>query len=373
MRQLGCTRVELGVQHIDDKILKLNRRGHTAEQSIKAIKLLKNAGFKINLHLMLNLYGSTPAKDSGMFETIYSDSNWMPDMVKIYPCVVNENADLYKLYKQGKYKPYTKKQLLDLIIKIKKITPPWVRITRLIRDIPEESIVAGNKTTNLRQLIGEQATKDGWQCKCIRCREAGHQLNCHPEEPRLMSGRRGDLAGLPRSSAQGGLPSNDIKLKKIKYKASDGTEYFLSYESPDKRVIYAFLRLRLNVILNKAKRSEGSQVMPRNPSPEFTLSEVEGTQDDIYKTFPELQNAALIREVHTYGQLAELGKIGEVQHLGLGKKLIAEAEKIAQKEFKKTCPECSRKIVVISGIGVREYYKKLGYRLEGTYMVKYLK
>lgn len=306
LRHFGCTRVELGIQHIDNKILKLNRRGHTAVQSVAAIKLLKDSGFKINLHLMPNLYGSSPAQDLKMFEKIYTDGDYMPDMVKIYPCVVNEFADLNKLYQQKKYRPYTQSQLVELIKKIKKITPPWVRITRLIRDIPAESIIAGNKITNLRQLITEQAKQEGWTCQCIRCREAGHQ---------------------PRQT------ENSV-LKKISYPANGGNEYFLSFESPDSQVLYAFLRLRLPEMAKK-------------------------------HFLPELAGAALIREVHTYGQLAELGVSGEVQHLGLGKKLLAEAERLAHQQGYK-------KIAVISGLGVRPYYQKAGYRLTGTYMLKNL-
>lgn len=305
MRELGCTRVELGIQTLDDKILKLNSRGHSVKQSLEAIKLLKQAGFKINYHLMLNLYGSTPAKDLAMFKKLYTQPNFSPDMIKIYPCVVNKNAKLYKLWQRGQYRPYTDKQLLKLIIAIKKITPPWVRITRLIRDIPEESIAAGNKITNLRQLINEQAEKDGWSCKCIRCREAGHQKQ---------------------------LKIKNCELKIRKYQASDGTEYFLSFESPDEKVLYAFLRLRIN----------------RQSKKNF---------------LPELRSASLIRELHTYGQVASLGKAGEVQHLGLGKKLLAEAEKITKRHGLK-------KIAVISGIGVRDYYRKNGYNLSGTYMIK---
>ena len=311
MRELGCTRVELGIQHTDDKILKLNRRGHTSEQSIAAIKLLKDAGFKINLHLMPNLYGSTPAKDLAMFKKIYTDGDYMPDMIKIYPCVVNEFADLYKLYKQKKYKPYTGKQLSELLIKIKKITPPWVRITRLIRDIPEESIIAGNKITNLRQILQDQAKKDGWSCQCIRCREAGHQRNNF----------QFSIFNFQKNS----------KLVIRKYRASEGMEYFLSLESKDGKVLFAFLRLRINSRMKVA--------------------------------LPELKGAALVRELHTYGQAMELGATGEVQHLGLGKKLLAEAEKIAKENGYK-------KIAVIAGVGVRQYYEKFGYELEGTYMVK---
>lgn len=307
MRHLGCTRVELGIQHIDDKILKLNHRGHGVAESIRAIKLLKQAGFKLNYHLMLNLPGSTPAKDLAMFKKIYSQPEWLPDMVKIYPCVVTKDAPLYRLWKAGQYKPYSDKQLLDLIIKIKKITPPWVRITRLIRDIPEESIIAGNKTTNLRQLIQERTKHDNWSCRCIRCREAGHQNQ---------------------------ISNLDFHLNIIRYRALAGTEYFLSFDSKNKKVLYAFLRLRIN------------------DQPENNF-------------IPELKNAALIREVHTYGQMTPLGRAGEVQHLGLGKKLLAEAEELCQKNNIK-------KIAVIAGIGVRKYYAKFGYQLHGDYMVKNL-
>ncbi|HNP75401.1 MAG TPA: tRNA uridine(34) 5-carboxymethylaminomethyl modification radical SAM/GNAT enzyme Elp3 [bacterium] len=310
LRRLGCTRVELGLQHLNDKILKLNRRGHSAKDSAKAISLLRTAGFKINFHLMLNLPGSTPTQDLNMFKKIYRHPDWLPDMVKIYPCVVNQYADLYKLWQQKKYRPYTNKQLIELIKKIKKITPPWVRITRLIRDIPKESIVAGNKITNLRQLIQQQSVKEGWQCQCLRCREAGHQNKNFK------------------------FKTSNLKLKIIKYAASGGSEYFLSYETRDDKILYAFLRLRLN-----------SQ--PKN------------------NFMAELKNTAIIRELHTYGQLAPLNQTGAVQHLGLGKKLLQQAEKITRQHQLK-------KIAVISGIGVREYYRKNGYNLEGSYMVKTL-
>lgn len=311
MRKFGCTRVELGVQHIENKILKLNRRGHDVNQSINAIKLLKQAGFKINLHLMINLPGSTPTKDLAMFKKIYSEPEWMPDMIKIYPCVVNEHADLYKWWKQKKYRPYSDRQLSDLLIKIKKITPPFVRITRLIRDIPEESIVAGNKITNLRQLIQERIQKEKKQCQCIRCREVGR----HNQELLTQNNR-------------------DIKLIIRKYKASEGQEYFLSFESKDKKILYAFLRLRIN---NK-------------PNINF---------------IPELKNCSIIRELHTYGRVAPIGQTGKVQHIGLGQKLIQEAEKI-------TSENKLKKIAVISGIGVRKYYEKFGYRNNKLFMTKEL-
>jgi elongator complex protein 3 len=259
-------------------------------------------------------------------------------MVKIYPCVVNEHADLYKLYKQKKYKPYTQKQLTDLIVKIKKITPPWVRIARLIRDIPEESIVAGNKTTNLRQLIALTASKDGWSCKCIRCREVGRSHNME----------HGTL---------------NAKLVSRKYQANGGTEYFLSYESPDKKILYAFLRLRIKPPLTppfvKGEKNFLTSIQQGNDSSPLRKGRLGG----VY--LPELNGAALIRELHTYGQATEIGSKGKVQHLGLGQRLLSEAEKITQQNN-------LNKIAVISGIGVRSYYKKFGYKLEGTYMVKNL-
>ena len=309
MRELGATRVEIGVQTIDDKILKLNKRGHLIEQIIKATKLLKDAGFKISYHMMPNLPGSTPAKDLAMFKKLFTDQNFQPDMLKIYPCVVTKTSELYKWLKQGRYKPYSDKQLLELLIKIKKIIPPYVRISRLIRDIPKESIMAGNKISNLRQLIQEEFKRTGQFCQCIRCREARNQT----------------------------FSLKGFKLKIRKYKASQGLEYFLSYESKDGKTLFAFLRLRIYK-----------------------------SNQDVLKILPELQDTAMIREVHTYGQLIPLNsKQTAVQHIGLGKRLILEAEKIAKKQGYK-------KIAVISGIGVREYYKNLGYSLWKTYMVKNL-
>ncbi|MDO8669615.1 MAG: tRNA uridine(34) 5-carboxymethylaminomethyl modification radical SAM/GNAT enzyme Elp3 [Candidatus Buchananbacteria bacterium] len=310
MRNYGCTRVELGIQHIDNKILAYNKRGHTAERSIKALRLLKEAGFKINLHFMLDLPGSSPAKDLAMFKKIYTQSDFMPDMVKVYPCVVNEHAELYNWWKSGRYKPYSEKQLHKLLINIKKITPEYVRITRLIRDIPKESILAGNSITNLRQLLDDESKKEGWSCRCIRCREVSR----HNQAAKSI---------------------DDLILKVRSYRASCGTEYFLSYESKDEKVIYSFLRLRLD---DKARSN----------------------------FMPELVNAGLVRELHTYGQLTELGQRGKVQHIGLGSKLLKEAENICQKEG-------LPKMAIIAGVGVRQYYEKFGYKLEGTYMTKKLK
>jgi len=315
MRQLGCTRVELGVQTIFEPILKLNKRGHTVKQIANATKLLKKAGFKITYHLMPNLPGSTPAKDLKIFKELFHNPDFQPDQLKIYPCVVTKNSELYRWHRQGRFKPYSDNQLEKLLIEIKKAVPRYVRIIRLIRDIPSGSIIAGNKITNLRQIIQQKTVRTKMACHCIRCRQA---------------------TKAPKNSGS-------VKLFIKKYRASDGVEYFLSLEDKSQKTLYAFLRLRI----------------------QKTLEPIQN--DDLLKfnkTFPELKNAAIIRELHTYGELISIGSKHEaVQHIGLGKKLMTEAEKICKKNELK-------KIAVIAGIGVRKYYEKLGYRLENTYMIK---
>lgn len=304
LRELGVTRVELGVQSIYDDILFLNNRQTTTEKTIEATKLLKNAGFKVTYHMMLNLYGSDLDRDEKMFEELFSNEAFQPDQLKIYPCVVLENAPLYELYKNGKYKPYSDEELIDLIIRIKQKIPPYVRIIRIIRDIPSYNIIAGNKMSNLRQLIQEKMQKENKTCQCIRCRE-------------------------PKDTP---IDFRNVKLIRREYPASQGKEIFLSFEEMKLNKILAFLRLRL--------------------SNNWTL--------------PSIENSALIREVHSYGEMAPLNTKTNVQHRGLGKKLMKEAEKIVKKETN------FKKIAVISGIGVREYYRKLGYKLYQTYMVKNL-
>ncbi|MCX6786049.1 MAG: tRNA uridine(34) 5-carboxymethylaminomethyl modification radical SAM/GNAT enzyme Elp3 [Candidatus Komeilibacteria bacterium] len=307
LRELGATRMQLGVQHLDEKILKLVCRNQTNKQVAAATALLKQAGIKVDYHLMPDLPGSTPAKDLAVFKKLFSDPRFQPDQIKIYPTVVNKYAPLYQWYRRGKYKPYTEKQLLDLLIKIKQTVPYYVRINRLIRDIPKESITAGNKITNLRQLIQEKLKQQGKICRCIRCREA-----------------KENIADFKKA-----------ELFTQKYRASAGTEYFISYESPKRDQLYSFLRFRIN--------------------------------DNPDNFLPELSNASLVRELHTYGKLVSVTNKtkSRLQHRGFGKRLMKIAEELTLKNGLK-------KIAVISGIGVRPYYKKLGYRLEGTYMVKYL-
>lgn len=291
MRIFGCTRVEIGVQAVDDRILALNKRGHGVKEIAEATKLLKQYGFKVTYHLMPALPGATPKKDLKMFAQLFSDERYQPDQIKFYPTVVTKGSLLYKWYKDGKYKPYSDTVLQKLIVDCKALVPPYVRIIRLIRDIPEESIVAGNKITNLRQIMQARGVK----CSCIRCRE-------------VKDGKIG--------------PAN---INIIKYPASGGEEYFLSADSQDNKTLYGFCRLRID---------KNSPIAP-----------------------------ALIRELHVYGKLVSIGNEKKVQHSGLGKKLLAFAEKLARQNKVK-------KMAVISGVGVREYYKKRGYKLVGNYMVK---
>lgn len=311
-REMGVTRVELGVQSIYDDVLKLNKRGHNISQTIKATQLLKDAGFKINYHMMPNLPGSTINRDKKMFRELFNNENFQPDILKIYPTVVVKNSELYKWWRQGKFKPYSDKQLLDLLIDIKKYIPPYVRIMRLIRDIPAQSIIAGSKISNLRQIIEQKTRENILRCRCIRCREIK------------------DKKFIPKN----------LELKRIDYPASGGKEIFLSYDDNTQDKLFALLRLRI-------------------PSEIFSHKK---------HFISALQNAAIIREVHTYGQLVQIAKKGKenAQHIGLGKQLIAEAERISREEFG------AKKIAVISGVGARDYYRKLGYRLKDEYMVKYL-
>ena len=244
--------------------------------------------------MMLNLLKSNIKKDEEMFEELFSNPDFQPDQLKIYPCAVLRTSPLYKLWKQGKYKPYSEKQLIGLLTKIKQKIPLYVRIIRIIRDIPSQSIIAGSKTSNLRQIIADRMKKEGKTCCCIRCREPREKI------------------------------AEKLKLFRKDYPASGGKEIFLSFEDPQRKNIYAFLRLRVT------------------------------------------NNWVIIRELHTYGRMVPIKVKSKkaAQHKGLGKKLMTEAEKIVAKETD------FKKIAVISGIGVREYYRKLGYKLSDEYMMK---
>lgn len=308
MNRLGVTRVELGVQSIYNDVLKTTMRGHLIDETIEATKLLKNHGFKISYHIMPNLPGSNLKRDFEMFEVLFGDERFRPDQLKIYPCVAVEESGLHDWYVSGKYKPYTSKELIELLSKVKSELPYYVRISRLFRDIPTPHIKGGIKQTNFRQILKEAMQEKNNKCKCIRCREA----------------------------REAGILKNQPKLFIDEYEASNGNEVFLSFEDEKRDKIFAFLRLRFNKI-----------------------------SDEESILFNALKGASIIRELHTYGRLTPIGHTGKVQHIGLGKKLIQKAEDITQEKGLKN-------ITVISGIGVRDYYKKLGYDLQDGYMTKKL-
>jgi elongator complex protein 3 len=328
MRELGATRVELGVQVVDDRILAKNNRGHGVKEIAEATALLRAFGFKITYHLMPGLPGATAKKDLELFKKLFTDERFQPDQIKFYPTVVTKGSKLYQWWKAGKYKPYSDKVLRKLILDCKKSVPEYVRIIRLIRDIPEESIIAGNIITNLRQVMQQE----GAVCRCIRCREARDKK----------------------------IFAKDLKLNIQKYPAAGGVEYFISFDSRYGETLFGFCRLRLpSLVIARSSASE------RRSNPvESSKGEIasRGARND---NFIFLNNSALVRELHVYGELIPTGGKKKTQHGGLGKRLLAEAEKIARKnKFKQ--------IAVISGIGVRDYYKKFSYTLKNSYLWKKL-
>ncbi len=300
---LGATRVELGVQTVYDDILEKVKRGHTVEDTVISTRLSKDAGFKINYHMMPGLPGSTPDMDLNAFKKIFEDPRFRPDMLKIYPTLVVKGTELYEMWRRGEYEPYSLEDMIELLIEIKKIVPPWVRIQRIQRDIPAKFIEAGVKKGDLRAIVQREMKNIGLRCRCIRCREVGR------------------------------IGGENFEMMRRDYDASNGKEVFLSFEDRDYDSIAAFLRLRL-------------------PS-EFAHRS-------------EMRDAAIVREVKVFGREIPVGKKERDawQHRGLGKKLMAEAERIAKEEWG------VGRVVVISGVGVRNYYRKLGYERLGPYMAK---
>lgn len=308
MRKLGATKIQIGVQSLNNRILKLNKRGHTVKETKKAFRLLRLAGFKIHAHIMPNLYRSNIENDIKDYKKLWT-KNYYPDELKIYPTSVIPNTQLFELYKSGDYTPYTKKELLKYFVNTLPLTPRSVRLTRIIRDIPSGEIEGGNKLTNFRQVAEKEVKDLGLKIEDIRSREIKQKK----------------------------ITWNDIDEEVIKYHTSVSTEYFISYITRDDKIC-GFLRLSL-------------------PQKKFS-------KDHFIK---ELTNCAIIREVHVYGTLVNIGKssMGEPQHIGLGKELIKKAEEISKDNgFKK--------ISVISAIGTRKYYEKRGYKKDELYMNKAL-
>jgi histone acetyltransferase (RNA polymerase elongator complex component) len=353
-RYYGCTRLQLGIQHIDNRVLKTIRRECTTERTIAAIELLKNCGYKIDAHWMPNLPGSSLKTDDAMFHdnllavrrktydyTEYhkrinnisyenpDKERWeyydlvnpflQVDQWKVYPCTVVPYTDIERWFLEGSFVQYPQKEMIDLIIKMKSLIFPWIRLNRIIRDIPNDYALRKDYYSNIRQDAVEILHKDGWHCSCIRCREVKN----------------------------GTIDESTLVLRIRYYNASNGVEYFISFESENTKVLYGFVRLRL-------------------------------TRYQAVHIFPELKNCAMIRELHVYGQLKSVsnnmgmgsektssdGRI--TQHRGFGKRLMVKAEDIARNEG-------YLKMSVISGEGTREYYRKLGYidaEGDGKFMIK---
>ncbi len=315
MLSMGVTRIELGVQNPDDAIYQLVGRTHTVADVAEATQVAKDAGLKIVYHMMPGMPGSNPEKDVEAFRRIFTDPAFMPDMIKIYPCLAIAGTKAYQWYQQGTYTPYTTEEAAEVIAQIKQFIPKWIRVMRVQRDIPAQLILAGVKKSNLRELAQQKLAESGLHCQCIRCREVGHRLQVDGVKPDLEK----------------------VKVLTTRYEASGGTELFISAEDPQNNVLLGYLRLRIPSA--KAHRQEITEV----PS-------------------------AIVRELHVYGPLVPVGKRsdGAWQHRGYGKELLAEAERIAWKEFG------VKKLLVISALGTRRYYMRLGYLRDGVYVSKNL-
>ncbi len=307
-RYLGVTKVQVGIQTLDERVLALNKRGHDVQSTRDAFRLLRLAGFKIHGHWMANLLGATVASDIEDFGRLWSDPAIRPDELKLYPCMLLPNAELHDYWLRGEYTPYTEEEVIDVLAACKAQVPRYVRLNRVVRDFPTTNVVAGNKKANLRQLAQKRLHEEGRPCRCIRCREIRRDA----------------------------VRFDELELRDLTYETDATIEHFLSYESaadfPHEDRLAGFLRLSLPD--------------PAIPHP-----------------LPELAGHAMIREVHVYGPALNLGddSRGEAQHIGLGTRLVERAREIARAAG-------YRRLAVISAIGTREYYARLGFELDGLYM-----
>ncbi len=305
LRKQGVTKIQIGIQSMNDEILEKNKRGHDSATTLKATALLREAGFKITAHWMPNLLGSTPDLDKEDFKRLWEESGVNPDELKIYPCQLLNSAPLYGIWQDGDYEPYDETTLLNLLADIKTMVPRYCRINRVIRDIPSTNVIEGSRNTSLRQDVAVEMARRGTKCECVRCREI--------REQRMEAG--------------------ELVYDDFSYQAAGAEEHFLSYNTADDKLA-GFLRLSL-------------------------------PNDDNALDIDDLKDAAIIREVHVYGQSLEVGteQEGMAQHAGIGKALIAHAEQIAKDHG-------YQKIAVIAAVGTRAYYAGRGFELGDLYMVK---
>ncbi len=308
--RFGATRIELGVQTLSDKVYQKVKRGHGVKEVVKATQVCKDSLLKVLYHMMPGLFASKK-DDVNNFRMLFEDERFRPDMLKIYPCLVMEGTKLYDLWKKGEFKPYSAEEAADVIADAMRFVPRYVRVMRVQRDIPSYLITDGVKKSNLRQIVESKLSEQGRSCQCIRCREIGYRIS--------KDGVKPDMRG--------------VRLNRFDYDASGGKEIFLSFDEMKHDALIGFLRLRIPS--EKAHRKE-------------------------------LKNAGGVRELHVYGEMLPVGekRIREFQHMNFGRRLLEEAERVAEEEF-----DC-RKLAVISGVGAREYYTKLGYKRDGPYVSK---
>jgi len=312
LRHLGVTKVQMGAQSLDDRVLEMNKRGHDVECTREAVALLRAAGFKVVLHWMPNLHGAKPESDREDFARLWD--GFCPDELKIYPNQLLANAELYEYWQRGEFKPYTTQELIDLIADIKPTIPRYCRVNRVIRDIPSTNVVEGNRRTSLRQDVQNEMKKRGTKCQCVRCREV-----------------RGKS-----------VKTGKLELDDLVYQTGTAEEHFISFVTPDDKLA-GFIRLSL----------------PGKESPDTGMTDL--------ATLTGTGNAALIREVHVYGQSLAVGaeKDGAAQHIGLGTSLLEEAERIAKEHG-------FERMAVISAVGTRKYYLGRGFERGEYYLVKKL-
>ena len=314
--ELGATRVELGVQTLNEQIYRLTARDQTVAEVTEATRLLRDSCFKVLYHWMPGQPGSTREGDIEDFKRLFDDPDFRPDMLKFYPCLVIPGTPLFRQWKQGRFKPLSSEQAAEEIAEMKRYIPKYVRVMRVNRDIPRTMIADGVQRTNLRQLVEEECRKKGIHCQCIRCHEAG--LFAHKKRVRLDPKR--------------------ARILVEAYEASKGLEYFISAEDLEQGALYGFARLRIP-------------------------PEGEPFRKEITK------KTGLVRELHVYSHVVPLSSDpaeSEFQHRGFGRELMGKAEEIAAREGMK-------KLLVIAGLGVREYYRvQLGYSLDGPYVSRAL-
>ena len=323
IRRLGATKVQIGFQSLDDAVLAANHRGHDVAATRRAVGLLRAAGFKIHAHWMPNLHGATPASDLEDFRRLWDDPDFRPDELKVYPCSLIESAELMAYHRDGRWRPYSEDELRELLVGCLPLVPPYCRVTRVVRDIPGTDIVVGNKVTNFRQVVENELREQGIELQEIRAREVG-QDNIDPAT---------------------------LRLEEVRYTTGGGDEQcFLQFvgrvtgepEGPER--LAGFLRLQL----------PGQNA----PVPGSDAAHGEALCD-------ELKGAAIVREVHVYGQVVGLGARleGRSQHVGLGTRLMDRAVEIsAEAGFDR--------LAVISSVGTRAYYRKLGFRDGMLYQVR---